>query len=59
MGRKELALMTATEAPEAIPDLLPTLNKMASSSDRVVAAAIREYLLHKTHHAGIQHLRTI
>jgi len=56
MGRKELAVMTATDRPSAIPDLLPVLEEMSASSDPEIAAAIREYLSVKTHHAGMQHL---
>ena len=44
MGRTELAVMTATEEPNAIPELLPLLDEMAASTDPAVSAAIREYL---------------
>ncbi len=44
MGRRDLAVMTATEDPRAIPELLPVLKEMAASSDPAVAASIREYL---------------
>jgi len=57
MGRKELAVMTATEEPDAIPELLPVLNEMAASGDPAVSAAIREYLSSRSHHAGLHHLR--
>jgi hypothetical protein len=49
--------MTATEAPEAIPLLLPLLREMASSSDPNVSRAIQEYLVEGTHHAGLRHMR--
>jgi hypothetical protein len=56
MGRRDLAVMTATQEPNAIPALLPVLTEMAASSDPVVAAAIREYLSSESHHAGVRHL---
>jgi hypothetical protein len=56
MGRKHLAVLTATEEPNAIPKLMPALQEMASSSDPVVSAAIREYLSIRSTHAGMQHL---
>ncbi|MBC7925835.1 MAG: hypothetical protein H7039_09275 [Bryobacteraceae bacterium] len=56
MGRRELAVMTATEEPEAIPELLPLLREMSMSSDLAVASAIREYLSEEFHHAGLRHL---
>ena len=57
MGRKELALMTATEEPEAIPESLPVLNEMASSDDVEVSTAIRKYLVIRSHHAGLALVR--
>jgi len=57
MGRRDLAVMTVTEEPNAIPALLPVLTEMAASSDPAVAAAIREYLSSESHHAGVRHLR--
>jgi hypothetical protein len=53
MGRKGLAVMTATEEPSAIPELLPVLNEMAASNDPAVALAMREYLSVRSHHAGL------
>ena len=53
MGRHELAVMTATQDPGTIPELLPLLREMASSDDPRVAAAIREYLTYGTPHAGM------
>jgi hypothetical protein len=44
MGRRNLAVMAATECPEAMDDLLPLLQKMAASDDPQVARAITEYL---------------
>ena len=58
MGRRDLAVMTATEEPDAIPELLPVLKEMCASSDPAVAAAIREYLSVGSHHAGLNHLCT-
>jgi hypothetical protein len=58
MGRRHLAVMTATEEPNAIPELLPVLTEMAASSDPALAAAIREYLSAESHHAGLSHLYT-
>jgi hypothetical protein len=52
MGRKELAVMTATETRDAIPELLPILREMASSSDPAVSTTIRDYLSRESHHAG-------
>ena len=56
MGRSELAVMTATEDPGAIHELLPVLNEMLGSSDIRVTAAIRDYLAEHSTHAGSQHL---
>jgi hypothetical protein len=56
MGRTELAVMTATESPEAIDTLLPILNEMVSSDQPAVSAAIREYLSVREHHAGLHHV---
>ncbi len=53
MGRKNLALMTATECPEAIYDLLPLLQKMAASDDPLISRTITKYLAEGRHHAGI------
>lgn len=56
MGRRELAVMTATEEPNAISELLPVLKEMCASGDSAVAAAIREYLSVRSYHAGLRHL---
>jgi hypothetical protein len=56
MGRTELAVMTATEEPDAIDTLLPVLNEMVASDQPAVSAAIREYLSVRTHHAGLHHV---
>lgn len=56
MGRCDLAVMTATEEPNAIPEMLPVLRAMAASGDPAVSAAIREYLSAEFHHAGLHHL---
>lgn len=53
MGRLELAVMTATEEPEAIDHLLPVLTEMAASEDPRVSAAIRKYLAEREQHAGL------
>jgi hypothetical protein len=52
MGRKKLAVMTATESPEKIYELLPLLQKMAASEDQEIAAPIRVYLAEGRTHAG-------
>jgi hypothetical protein len=56
MGRRHLALMTATEERTAIPELLPVLTEMATCGDPALAAAITEYLSSQSHHAGLRHL---
>lgn len=56
MGRKHLAVMTATEEPSSIPDLLPVLTEIAGSDDPALAAVITEYLSSGSHHAGLRHL---
>jgi hypothetical protein len=56
MGRKYLAVMTATQAPQAIPMLRPVLEEMASSADPEISAAIGEYLTVRSHHVGSQHV---
>jgi hypothetical protein len=53
MGRKELALLTATEEPTCISQLLPVLEQMAASGDADVERVIREYLRRQSHHAGL------
>jgi hypothetical protein len=53
MGRKKLALMTATESPEAIYELLPLLQRLAASDDPMIARAIKAYLADGRPHAGI------
>lgn len=57
MGRTHLAVMTATEEPAAIPELLPVLREMAASGDPALATAITEYLSIGSTHAGLQHLQ--
>jgi len=57
MGRRYLAVITATEEPGNIGRLREVLEEMAASDDREVALAIREYLGSMTTHAGIGHLR--
>jgi hypothetical protein len=54
MGRKHLAVMTATERPENIYELLPLLQKMAASDDPQIARAIKTYLADGRPHAGSQ-----
>lgn len=58
MGRRYLAVMTATDLPEAIPILLPVLQEMAASSDPEVSAAITEYLRDPEHHAALDLIKT-
>ena len=57
MGRKNLAVLTATQEPYRIPEMLPVLNEMASSDDPSVSAAIREYLSVRAPHAGMEYMR--
>jgi hypothetical protein len=52
MGRRSLAVFTATENPVAIPRIQATLDRMAASSDSEIAKAIQTYLRVKFHHAG-------
>jgi len=54
MGRKRLAVMTATQGYEAIDQMSGVLEEMASSDDANVARAIQEYLKVRAPHAGMQ-----
>jgi hypothetical protein len=54
MGRRNLAVMAATECPEAMDDLMPLLRKMAASEDAQVARAISEYLAEGRPHARLK-----
>ncbi len=56
MGRRYLAVMTATDRPEAIDRMMGVLQEMANSEDADVARAIQEYLKVRTHHAGLQYM---
>jgi hypothetical protein len=56
MGRKSLAVMTATDRPEAIDRMRGVLEEMANSDDPDVARAIQEYLKVGAHHAGLQYM---
>lgn len=56
MGRKNLAVHTATESPENIDKLRGVLHAMAHSSDPEVSQAIRTYLEERRHHAGTEFL---
>jgi hypothetical protein len=56
MGRRHLAVMSATEEPRVIPQLLPVLEEMAASTDPEVSAAIKTYLADPSTHAGLHHL---
>lgn len=53
MGRDHLALLTATTAPDAIPDLMPVLTKMSDSRKPWIAQAMRKYLVVRRRHAGV------
>jgi hypothetical protein len=56
MGRKDLAILTATQDQAAISALLPVLKEMAASNDEDVSTAIRHYLSSPSHHEGLQYL---
>jgi len=56
MGRKYLAVMTATDRPEAIDQMMGVLEEMAKSGDADVARAIQEYLRVRAHHAGLRYM---
>jgi hypothetical protein len=56
MGRKRLAVMTATQGYEAIDQMSGVLQEMANSDDTDVARAIREYLKVRRPHAGMQYM---
>jgi hypothetical protein len=53
MGRELLALITATAAPDAIPELMPVLKKMAASPNPRISQAIRKYMVVRRRHAGV------
>ena len=57
MGRNYLAVMTATDRPEAIDRMMGVLEEMANSDDANVARAIQEYLKVRAHHAGLQYMQ--
>ena len=56
MGRKYLAVMTATQRYDAIDRMAGVLQEMANSDDANVARAIQEYLKVRGPHAGIQYM---
>ena len=56
MGRKRLAVMTATQAYEAIDRMAAVLQEMANSDDANVARAIQEYLKVRAPHAGLRYM---
>jgi hypothetical protein len=56
MGRKRLAVMTATQAYEAIDRMAAVLQEMANSDDGNVARAIQEYLKVRAPHAGLRYM---
>ncbi|HEV8412519.1 MAG TPA: hypothetical protein VGQ49_02915 [Bryobacteraceae bacterium] len=56
MGRKYLAVMTATDRPEAIDRMMGVLSEMANSDDGNVARAIQEYLKVRAPHAGLRYM---
>ena len=53
MGRKKLALMTATEEPRAIERLLELLEELAHSDDPEISRTIQTYLRERESHAGM------
>ena len=56
MGRKHLAVMTATQAYEDIDRMAGVLQEMANSDDANVARAIQEYLKVRRPHAGLRYM---
>ena len=54
MGRKRLALETATENPEAIEVLRELLEELAQSDDPQISRTIQTYLRERWHHAGME-----
>ena len=56
MGRRGLAVYTATQSPEHVEAIRPTLERMASSDDAEIAQAIQTYLAKPSHHNGTQFL---
>jgi len=53
MGREYLAVLTATEEPRCIDQLMPLLTKMSQSANPRVAGAIQEYLRERWTHSGM------
>jgi hypothetical protein len=56
MGRRYLAVMTATQSPDSIDRMTGVLQEMANSDDTNVSRAIQEYLKLRGPHAGLQHM---
>jgi hypothetical protein len=56
MGRRNLAVLTATQYPNAIDAIRDVLDLMAQSDDPVVSRAIQTYLEERRHHAGCEFL---
>ncbi len=56
MGRRNLAVLTATQDPNAINSLRDVLDSMAQSDDPVASRAIQTYLEQRHHHAGCEFL---
>lgn len=56
MGRRNLAVLTATQCPNAIDSIRGVLDLMAQSDDPVVSRAIQTYLEERRHHAGCEFL---
>jgi hypothetical protein len=56
MGRRSLAVYTATQSPEYVGQLRDVLNRMAASDDLEVAQAIQTYLEEPSHHRGVGYL---
>ena len=54
MGRKKLAMLTATENPEAIEVLRELLAELAQSDDPQISRTIQTYLRESWHHAGME-----
>jgi hypothetical protein len=56
MGRRHLALLTATEEPGKIYEMMDLLEEMARSEDPVISRVIHTYLEKREEHAGMEHL---
>jgi hypothetical protein len=56
MGRRCLALLTATEEPACIDEMAGLLEEMARSEDPEISRVIQTYLVKREEHAGMESL---